>query len=214
MTNRKVDLYVQGLFQHGLELYDRDTKNSITKGVVNAGGAKTFFDTSFKTAKSNIIINHKGLEKAIKDVPVVVYSLNRIELDEEGKPVMVNGGYRRIYSGLMLYVSYANDGSMANGIRNRLLEAVPEVDLSDYIEVASKIDDPENKLEVLKELKHQNFARELVPLELHNCIFLALPSGAPGSNQFWTFQNNRTQTREKMSLSVTASEVETSDLPF
>jgi len=215
MTNRKVDLYVQGLFQHGLEGYDNSQRLSTTKGAINVGGAKVFFHQNFRTPKSPIVINHKKLEHAIKDAPVVVYALNRIELDEEGNASMLpNGGYRRIYTGLMLYTEWANDGTVTQGIRDHLVESVKEVALGDYIEVGNKIDDPDDCLSVLKELKHQNFARELVSLELNNCIFLALPSGAPGSAQFWSFVNNTATSREKMSKSLTASDAETNDLPF
>lgn len=215
MSNRKVDQYVQGLFQHGLEGYDREAKNTPTKGATNAGGAKVFFHQNFRTPQSPIVINHKGLDKAIKDAPVVVYALNRVELDEEGKPQRLDdGGYRRIFTGLMLYTEYENDGELTQGIRDRLIEAVPEVNLKDYIEVGSKVEDPEGSLEVIQELKHQNFNRDLVPLEIHNCIFLALPSGAPGSAQFWSFVNRKTASREAMSRSVTASGTETGDIPF
>jgi len=214
---RKVDLYVQGLFEHGLEGYDASQKMTRTKGVTNPGGAKVFFHQNFRTPQSNIIINHPGLRQAIKEAPVVVYALNRIELDEEGKPQMVEGGdgYRRIYTGLMLYMDFAGDGTSARDLRDRLLEAVPEVKgLGDYIDVGSNIEDPDGKLQVISELKHQNFARELVPLELHNCIFLALPSGAPGSTQFWSFRNTRAQGRQSMTRSVTAGAVETDGLPL
>ena len=215
MSNRKVDLYVQGLFENGLEGYDRTQRNTPTKGAINAGGAKVFFHQNFRTAQSSIVINHKGLAKAITDAPVVVYALNRVELDEEGNSQRLDdGGYRRIYTGLMLYTEYENDGKLTQGIRDRIVESVKEVNLNDYVEVGNKIEDEEGKLAVIRELKHQNFSRDLVPLEIHNCIFLALPSGAPGSAQFWSFVGRKAQSRENMSRSVTAGEVETGDVPF
>ena len=213
MSERKVDKYISGLFPHGLEGYDKSLQGTPTKAALNAGGAKVFFHQDFRTANPTIIINHPGLDRAIKDAPVIVYALNRVELDDNGVPVMVNNGYRRIYTGLMLYVEYENMGA-ADAIRARLLEAVPEVNLADYIEVGSKIHDPENKLSVISDLKHQNFARELVSLKKENCIFLALPSGAPGSTQFWSFQNKKSRSRQAMSSASTASTAETDDLPF
>tara|TARA_R110002074_G_scaffold402324_1_gene606946 strand:- start:3581 stop:4237 length:657 start_codon:yes stop_codon:yes gene_type:complete len=214
--DRKVNRYIQGLFQNGLEGYDATQKNTPSKGVVDAGGAKVFFHQNFRTPQSSIIINHKGLDRAIKDAPVVVYALNRIELDDEGEPQKVDGGgYRRIFTGLMLYTEYEDEeGTLTQGIRDRLVESVKEANLNDYIEVGSKVVDPEGKLNVLSQLKHQNFARDLVPLATQNCIFLALPSGAPGSSQFWSFRNMKSQDRGAMSRSVTASSVETDDIPF
>jgi hypothetical protein len=219
MTNKKeerrVNLYVQGLFKHGLELYDSTTKNTLSKGVINPGGAKLYFHQNFRTPQTTITFNHKGLEKAIKEAPVILYALNRVELNEEGNPQMINGSdYKRIYTGLMLYLEYEDNGTMTQNIRDRLIESVKEVNLSNYIEVGTKIDDPENKLSVISSLKHENFARELVPLQVQNCIFLALPSGAPGSAQFWSFTSNRSQGRSQMSQAVTANTLETDNLPF
>lgn len=211
---RKIQQYVDSLFKHGLETYDASKRNTPTKGVVNPGGAKVFMHPDFRSNASKISFNHEGFEKAIKDANSgMLYALNSVELDEKNKPVLVNtvsgsSGYRRINTGLMLYLP----GGRAEDTRDVIIEAVNNVDISDYIETANNLDDPEGKLDVLKKFNYQNFARDLMPLELRNCLIMALPSGAPGSNQFWSFTNNRATSRRAMTDATAASAVETDDI--
>ena len=83
------------------------------------------------------------------------------------------------------------------------------VDLSNYVEVASKINDP--KIKVLETLKHQDFNRNLVPLKLSACVLIGLPSGPTAG--FWNFQNLRSQSRMAMSAAISAPKVEIDDIP-
>jgi hypothetical protein len=210
----KAQQYVSGLFQHGLELYDSSKKDTPSKGVVNPGGAKVFLHIDYKTNSSKIVFNNSQLEKAIKDVPgALLYALNRVALDSNLKPEMLNTssgsrGFRRIYTGLMVYLPSGN----TEAIKGAIVDSITDVDVSDYVIIGSDVVDDTNKLEVIKKIIYQNFARDLVPLELRNCIFFALPSGAPNSSQFWSYSNQRITSRATMSNSTSASSVETEGL--
>jgi len=208
---RKIQQYVDSLFKHGLEKYDASLRHTSTKGVVNPGGAKVFMHPDFRSNASKVTFNHDGFGRAIKDAnSAMLYALNSVELDDDNNPVLVNTvsgsmGYRRINTGLMLYLP----AGKAEDTRDVIIEAVDNVDISDYIDTANNLDDPDGKLNVLKEFNYQNFARDLVPLELKNCLIMALPSGAPGSNQFWSFSNNRASSRQSMTDATSAPSSET-----
>ena len=210
---RKIQQFVDSLFKHGLEGYDSSQRSTKTKGVTNPGGAKIFMHPDFRSNASKIQFNDSAFEKVIKDAPSgMLYALNSVELDKNGKPVLVDtasgSGYRRINTGLMLYLP----NGKAENTRDVIIEAVNNVDISDYIDTVNNLDDPEGKMDVLKKFNYQNFARDLMPLELRNCLIMALPSGAPGSNQFWSFTNTRASSRQKMTDATSASTVETDGL--
>lgn len=216
MTERRVIQYVTELFENGLELYDSSLPKS-SKGVVNPGGAKLFFHRDFRSNASRVVINHSGLSKVIHNIPVTVYTLNKIQL-KDGKPVSVTSrtgrtGFMRTHTGLMLYCEF-DKPEFVEDVKNKLIAAVPEVNFSDFVEIASNIPDPEHKLDVLKNLSHDDFKGDRVPLSLDQCIFIAVPSGAPNGSKFWTFRNDMVQSREAMSQAFTASPEETDDLPL
>lgn len=213
---RKVQQYVDSLFKHGLESYDSSQRNTPTKGVVNPGGAKIFMHPDFRSNASKVIFNNEAFGNALKDAPAgLLYALNSVELDEDNNPVKVatvSGGigYSRINTGLMLYMP----NGKAQDVRDVIIEAVSDMDISDYVDTLDNIDDPDNKLEVLKNFSYQNFARDLVPLEIKNCIIMAIPSGAPGSTQFWSFTNSRASSRAAMTDATSASTTESDFLPL
>lgn len=205
--SRHVELFLSQLFALGLETYNKDEKDSITKGVVNPGGAKVFFHPGWKAGRSPIQILNKDLDKVLKELPITLGTLNRIQLDKDNKPVRVPGsnGYNRTHTGLIIYPLNDTNPAIVLDYKNRIVEAVLKgsgIDISDYIEVGAKAAKFSN-IGCLSDIRISNFARDLVPLKPEACIFTSLPSGAPGGAQFWTFQNNKITSRRSMSASVT-----------
>jgi hypothetical protein len=210
-NNRYIVSFASGLFENGIEDYDANNRGTATKGVVNAGGAKVFFHPRWKT-EGKIQVLNTNLRNVLNELPAVLYTLNRIQLDANKKPVMTKDGtgYNRTHTGLMLYATFDDAEDAGERLRGRIIEAVKEVDLTNYVEVASKIDNP--KIKILETLKHQDFQRNLVPLKLHACVLIGLPSGPTAG--FWNFQNARAQSRMAMSSVVSASQAEINDIPL
>lgn len=206
--------YANGLFENGVEGYDPSTKTDPhIKGVVNPGGAKIHFHPKWKT-EDKILITNPDLDRVLRELPVVLYTLNRIQL-ENGKPKWTQDGtgYNRTHTGLMLYAQMDENPDCGEKIRDRILEAVKTVSLKPYIEVASKIPDPEGKIrKALESQKHQDFMRNLIPLKLHACVIIAIPSGPQAG--FWSMQSMKTASRTAMSEGTTAAASETGDIPF
>lgn len=210
-ADRYIVRFASGLFENGIEDYDANARGTATKGVINAGGAKVFFHPRWKT-EGKIQILNTNLRNVLNELPAVLYTLNRIQLDENKKPVMTKDGtgYNRTHTGLMLYATFDDGEDAGERLRGRIIEAVKEVDLTNYVEVASKINDP--KIKVLETLKHQDFNRNLVPLKLSACVLIGLPSGP--STGFWNFQNVRSQSRMAMSAAISAPKAEVDDIPM
>lgn len=214
----KVDQYMQYLFQHGVEGYNALDKNTPSKGVVNPGGAKIFYHPTFRSNESRIQINRPDFGKALAESPTILYTLNRVETDEQGNPLRIGGNnYQRVAHGLMLYVDVANASENdVRGVRDHIVASSKSADISGHVKLFKDVADPEGKIrEALSKITYQNFAREEVAIATpDNCIILALPSGAPGSQQFWSFVNRRAQSRAGMTQANTVSGVESSDIPF
>lgn len=212
-ADRHIDRFCNGLFENGLEGYDPNARATGTKGVTNAGGAKVFFHPRWKTDGKIQILN-TNLRNVLNELPAVLYTLNRIQLDSNKKPVMTKDGtgYNRTHTGLMLYAQFDDAPDAGERIRDRIVEAVKEVDLRNYIEVASKINDANGVLNILETLKHQDFNRNLVPLKLSACVFVGLPSGP--TTGFWNFQNVRVASRSAMSAASSASVAELDNIPI
>jgi hypothetical protein len=212
-AERLVERFTSGLFENGLEQYDSNARNTPTKGVINAGGAKVFFHPKWKTEGKIQVINSDFRNVLMNDLPATLYTLNRIQLDGNKKPVMTKDGtgYNRTHTGLMLYAQFDDAPDAGERIRGRLIEALSKVsDFSNYIEVASKM--PTSNVKVLETLKHQDPNRILVPLKLSACVIIAIASGP--TNGMWNFQNVRAQSRTAMSAALMASAEEQNDLPL
>lgn len=212
-AERLVERFTSGLFENGLEQYDSNARNTPTKGVINAGGAKVFFHPKWKTEGKIQVINSDLRNVLMNDLPATLYTLNRIQLDGNKKPVMTKDGtgYNRTHTGLMLYAQFDDAPDAGERIRGRLIEALSKVsDFSNYIEVASKM--PNSNVKVLETLKHQDANRILVPLKLSACVIIAIASGP--TNGMWNFQNVRAQSRTAMTAALTASAEEQNDLPL
>jgi hypothetical protein len=212
-AERLVERFTSGLFENGLEQYDSNARNTPTKGVINAGGAKVFFHPKWKTEGKIQLINSDFRNVLMNDLPATLYTLNRIQLDGNKKPVMTKDGtgYNRTHTGLMLYAQFDDAPDAGERIRGRLIEALSKVsDFSNYIEVASKM--PTSNVKVLETLKHQDPNRILVPLKLSACVIIAIASGP--TNGMWNFQNVRAQSRTAMSAALMASAEEQNDLPL
>jgi hypothetical protein len=212
-AERLVERFTSGLFENGLEQYDSNARNTPTKGVINAGGAKVFFHPKWKTEGKIQVINSDFRNVLMNDLPATLYTLNRIQLDGNKKPVMTKDGtgYNRTHTGLMLYAQFDDAPDAGERIRGRLIEALSKVsDFSNYIEVASKM--LTSNVKVLETLKHQDPNRILVPLKLSACVIIAIASGP--TNGMWNFQNVRAQSRTAMSAALMASAEEQNDLPL
>ena len=209
MSERFIDTFCETLFEHGLEGYE-GTRGAQTP--TNLGGCKIWQD-QFNTPRSGIVINNPKFSAVLHELPVSVYTLNRVQLDKEGNPVRTpdGNGYNRICSALMLYPQMDEDPATAVQIRKRVLEAMQGFSLQDRVEVASRIKAP--NIEVLEQHKYRDWKNEFVPFKLSACIILAVPSGAPGQAQLWAIKS-RAQNRGIMSARTTASDIDTQNLPL
>lgn len=194
--SRHVEKYVAELFEHGIEGYDVTKKAPHpSKGVTNPGGAKAFFHPTWKIGKSPVDILQPDLKKVLMELPILLGTLNRIQLDEAGNPVRVPGtnGYNRTHTGLLVYPVNDSNPAIALQFKKRIIEAVQQgsgIDISDSIEVGGVLEKTTD-ISCLKELQKMNHLRELEPVDPRCCIILSLPSGPPGGSQFWTYQNRK-----------------------
>jgi DNA-binding beta-propeller fold protein YncE len=212
--------FAASLFVLGLEGYDAAQKLGPTKGATNIGGAKVFYHPKWRTADSKISFLNPVFEKAIKELPVTLYTLNKIDVDKDGNPVFVKDRqtgqntdqYSRSHTGLMLYSQFYEDPKGGERIRGRLLEALNSTfDATNYIEVASKI--PGEEIKVLDTLTYQDpVTRTPVQFYRHAAVIINLPSGP--TSGFWQMKTMKTATRAGMSAATTADPAETGNLPF
>lgn len=214
---RQVISFAQRLFLLGIEGYDKEARNSSTKGVLNPGGAKVF-SQPLRGNNSRLVINHKGLLKGLLSFNLVVYTLNRIEM-KDGEPVHVeqrNGetGYNRVDTGLLLYntVGTAEGG---RNLRDRLIESCKPEDVTDYIEVLSKIEDPDGKIkEAAQQILYRDFAGNMVPIKTESAVILAVPSGAEGTQAMWALNSSSIAVSVTSTANRRTGKTEDGELPF
>ncbi len=210
MTKRFIDEFAATLFEHGLEGYSGTRGNQVP---TNLGGCKIWADP-YKSPNTGISFNNPHFEKVLKELPITLYTLSRVQLDEKGQPVPVPGngkGHNRICSSLMVYPHIDDNPQTAVDIRNRILEVMRGYPLADRVEIASRIN--AEGIKILETYNHRDWSNQFVPLKLHSCILLAIPSGPAGGTQFWSLKpGSRTKTRTGMSSSTTATDV--GDLPM
>jgi hypothetical protein len=208
------------LFANGLEGYDASQKNTPTKGSTNIGGAKVFYHPAWRTPQGKILFLNPLLEKAVKELPVLIYTLNKIDV-KDGQPVFVRdrqtgavtGNYSRSHTGLMLYAQFFDDPKVGERIKGRLVEAMKPAgfDLTNYVEVASNI--PGDQIKVLETLQFQDpQTRQNTPLRLSAAVILSLPSGP--TSGFWQMKNTSATSRTTMSAYTSANPEETDNLPL
>lgn len=172
--------FASALFARGIETY-----NSVTKTQENLGGAQLFRIPGWKGNKSTIKFNDSRLEKVLLDLSATLYTVNRVMLDAEGKPVRLDSGKnRRVNSGLLLYMQYGDNGIATTQAANRIVEALPELE-GFVAPLASLLQDVPN-VGCVDKCQVPNFAGELEPMNINCCLLLAVPSGAPGSAQKWS----------------------------
>lgn len=190
---RHVISYAQRLFAHGLELYNEAERQTATKGVLNAGGAKVF-NQPFKANNARVHFNNRILLQVFSAFNVVLYTLNRIELDDQGQPKRIKGtsNYDRVDTGLLAF-NPEGGADAGRKLRDRLIEALAPtvsnegIDIADYIEVVKNIPDPQGHIgEAMKGITYRNFVQAMVPVRPESCVILALPSGQQGSQAMWT----------------------------
>jgi len=191
---RTVIAYTQRLFSNGIEGYDKEARETPSKGVLNPGGAKVF-SQPFKGNNSKLIINHAGLRKGLMAFNLVVFTLNRIEM-KDGEAVHVNQrngdiGYNRIDTGLLLF-NVQGTAESGRNLRDRLIEACKPDDIRDYIEVLSKIEDPDECIKnAVEQIHYRDFANNMVPIKPEATVVLAVPSGAEGTQAMWALNSSR-----------------------
>lgn len=209
-----IHTYISQLFENGLEGYDKTQKDGPSRGVTNPGGAKIFFHLNWRTGQSPVVIQNEAMNKVVRELNVLVGTVNRIQLDDAKNPVKVpnSDAYNRTHSGLILYPNNDANPALSIALTKRIIEAVNKeagIDISDYIASGSELIKAGLDINVVSQVQHMNFARVLVPIKPEACIFVALPSGAPGSAQFWTYQNNK-----RSRSAIAATSVDSSDLPI
>lgn len=208
------------LFENQLEGYDPSAKLSHSKGVINPGGAKLFCHYNWNSPKRSITVNNEPLVKALSAIPgVVLFTLNRIQLDKEGLPVRVEAGegYNRICHGLMAYGSFDADKDIGKKIKKNVIAATSSlIDLSGHVEVVEELEKelPDNYLACLRAYEFKNPLGSISRIKPHAAVVMAIPSGPAGSNAFWSYENNKIKSRAAMAASQTASAAEVGDLPF
>lgn len=214
-TDREIVRFGKLLFERGIEGYDATAKDTPSKGVVNPGGAKVFAHYNLSSPTCAISVKHEGLAKLFSTKGVILYAVNRIQLDEEGKPVHVKtGGYNRICSGLMAYASTQQNRAAATKFKTQVIDIIKQdgLDAKDYVEVLADI--PDIDFSCLKSIVFKNSLGQNSPVQPEGLVLMAFPSGGPSSTALWSYNNKKTTSRSAMSEATTAAPDEVSDVPF
>ena len=209
-SSNYISSFVASLFENGIETYDASAPAN--ERIKNVGGAKLYWQQNYKNNQGQIVFNNDAFRKAITNFPASLYSCNRVQLDNNRNPVKLVAplnGYRRINNSLMLYSTFDQDENAGKDMRDRFLEIMKEnsnINLKDYIQVASEIEC--DKINHLTEITYRDMMGIQVPIKLTAALIIAVPSGAPGSNQLWSTKNKSVNTRTAMSQSVTATDLD------
>lgn len=195
MTNpNPVISYVQTLFARGIETYNRETKTAN-----NVGGAQVFQLARWKSADSPVFFNNEAFGRVLREIGATLYSLNRIRVDADGKPIKVPGTTKnqRANSGLMLYTQYGEDGAVARQVASRILEACPE--LTGYVSAVVDILDQAPELQNLERTRIGISGDDQeVFMNPRKCVILNVTSGSRGSSQYWSYSQKGAKTRESI----------------
>lgn len=214
-TDREIVRFGQLLFQHGIEGYNASAKDSPSKGVTNPGGAKVFAHYNLSSPTCAISIKNEGLAKLFAMKGVILYAVNRIQLDDEGKAVHVStGGYNRICHGLMAYASTHQNRAAATKLRDEILNIIKKegLDAKDHVEILADI--PNIDLACMNAIVFRNSLGQNSPVQPEGMVLMAFPSGGPSSNALWSYNNRKVASRSAMSQATTAAPEEVGDVPF
>lgn len=184
--NSPIFTYANRLFARGIETYDSENNRQ-----VNAGGAQAYQLIGWKKPTSPIGFNDEKFGNVLRDIGATLYSLNRIDLDAEGKPRKIPGTNRnrRTDSGLMLYMQFGENGNTAREAVARIAEACP--DLKDNIAAVVDLIESVPTLTALNEVSLPRMT-DYEPIMFMNplkAIILAIPSGSQNSNQRWFYKS-------------------------
>lgn len=213
---RKIDQFASILFENGLETYNPDAPEGQKNG--NIGGAKLYWQQNWTNNAGQIEFHNTEFFNAVKQFPGTLYSVNRVKLDSNGKPVALktpSAGMQRISNCLILYSTFDEDMNVGKNIRDRILETLKErkfpMDLTGYIEVCSEI--KSDKIKALEQYIYRDQNGIESTLKLHAAVLINVPSGPPGSGSFWGTKAKAAGSRTAMSRSV-SYEGGAGDLPF
>ncbi len=213
---RKIDQFAEVLFELGIETYDPNAPEGTPKAG-NIGGAKLYWQTGWQNNTGSIEFHNKEFFDAIRQFPGTLYTVNRVKLDENKRPILVKNSttnVQRINNCLIFYSTFDEDPNVGKNIRDRLLETLKErkfpMDLSNYIEVCSNINS--DKIQALETITYTDLNGAVNTLKLHAAVLIQVPSGPPGSGAFWGTKAKAAQSRKSMSQSVSYDAG--NDLPF
>lgn len=196
--------HLNSFFANGLEEYDQAAKDGPTRGVVNPGGAKIWFERSWKQ-QGNVWIADP-LMQVIRNFPSSLYTMSRINMDPEtGKPVILEkgGNYSRQHVGLMLYNQFNESDKAAKSNKQEILQKL------DYLEgrvlVGSEIIKDAPNIQVLDQLRYRDSFGNWEHLNPEAALFLVIPSGSQQGSQLWGYvQKTRTRGDINMRTSIDA----------
>lgn len=211
-TMTPVEKFTAFLFQHGLEGYDGTEPT-------NLGGAKLWVST-LGTNRSTLVVLNKTFERTLRDIQANIITTSRAELDEDGDTVnLPRGGTKRVGHGIILYPHEPNPANTKQ-MMARIIEAHPEFEKHKIIARASSLREKCPEVEALGQFTIANFLGIQEPIDLSCAIILALPSGPPSSNAYWTIRSaNNAMSRAGMTsrTAVQPDDIQAfdgSDLPF
>ena len=194
MRTKEAEEYIESVFQHGIELYDRTAK-----APTNVGGAQVYQLTNYKFLDGSVIWNDEKFGETLKSFGATLYSINKILLDKDGNPMKVPNDptkNMRTDSGLLIYTQYGEDGNLARDWASKIIEEHKELD--GYVVPVVDMIEKHPKLGLLGQVQLQSTS-SVGPIKYMNplkCIILAVQSGSPGSSQLWAYNPEYTARRK------------------
>ena len=186
------------VFSKGLE-----TWNPQTQTIGNQGGVKLWWTQGWKRQETIFITEQ--LFKVIRGMPVSLYVMSSLQLDNKGKPMQLETGrgLARQSIGIMLYTEMHYNDVAAKGIAARVIEQCPE--LEGFVFVASDIEKEAPHIKEVENMDFRDSNGNNTALRTEGCVFLTLQSGSEGGSQYWGYRS-KNQTRAQMSRSFTNEE--------
>ena len=195
--NEKVSAHIAELFEHGVETYDRNTKES-----GNYGGAKVWRIGRWMSGET-FKIQIPAIYNLLKTFQGTVFTLNRVDMDEDGNPIVLEGrdGYQRVRNCFMFVLSSttAFPKRAAKLITDKIANEFPI--FQDYIVPLSVYETQLKDMNLIeydeKDIPRLNFMRivdgigDEVQVSLDNVIFFDVPNGPEGGEALWTIPSTR-----------------------
>lgn len=206
------------LFERGLEGYDESQKGTSSKGVTNPGGAKLFYHSGWNGADSKLVLNNSELKKCLASIPaLVLLTVNRIQVGEDGSPVRVKDGigFNRTHHGLIAYSGFDSNPLCGERLKSLVIASQKDlVDVSGHVATAEElIKAGADSVKNIEQFRVRNAMGLEVNIKPHAALLMCFPSGPVGGNAFWSYRNGITN-RATASVRTTASASEMGDIPF